>query len=110
MSTFPQHQGHEPRFCLNVNFARAPELDTYSGHQSFIKIQRGHSEASLIPSALIAKSASDSGRQGESYILQMRVSPRPLRKYKRVVDAWAMILPPIGFFGSALNIALAPST
>jgi hypothetical protein len=28
----------------------------------------------------------------------------------RVVEAWAMILPPIGFLGSAVNIAAPPST
>ena len=27
-----------------------------------------------------------------------------------VVEAWAIIFPPIGFFGSAENIAAAPST
>jgi hypothetical protein len=28
--------------------------------------------------------------------LQMRVSPRPLRRYSRVVEACAMMLPPMG--------------
>lgn len=54
-----------------------------------------------MPSTLIANIASDSGRHGESYILQIRASPRPFLKYNRVVEACAMILPPIGFFGSA---------
>lgn len=54
--------------------------------------------------------ASDSGRQGESYILQMRESPRPLRRYSRVVEACAIMLPPIGFFGSAWYIGPDAST
>jgi hypothetical protein len=96
-----------------------------------------HSLASPMPSALMAKTASASGRQGESKILQMRVSPRPLRKYSlregwhtphtcvsgraghgagrgegpdRVVEAWAIMWPPMGFLGSALNMDCAPST
>ena len=71
---------------------------------------KDHSDASQIPSDPMEKSASDSGRHGESYILQMRVSPLPLRKYRRVVDACAMMFPPMGFLGSALNMAQAPST
>ncbi|KAE9533850.1 hypothetical protein AGLY_008929, partial [Aphis glycines] len=37
-------------------------------------------ETSPIPSALIANIASDSGKQGESYILHILVSPLPFRK------------------------------
>ena len=40
----------------------------------------GHSLASPIPSGLMANIASDSGRQGESYILHILVSPRPFLK------------------------------
>src|SRR3989338_8839126 len=69
----------------------------------------GQSLASVMPSLEIWKMASDSGRLGLSYTLHIRCSPRPLRRYSRVVEAWAMMLPPIGFFGSAVNMA-APST
>jgi hypothetical protein len=36
-----------------------------------------------------------------SYILAILVSPLPFFRAMRVVEAWAKILPPIGFFGSA---------
>ena len=36
-----------------------------------------------------------------SYILAILVSPLPFFRATRVVEAWAKILPPIGFFGSA---------
>jgi hypothetical protein len=39
-----------------------------------------------------------------SYILQILVSPLPFLKLSRVVDACARILPPIGFFGSTVNL------
>lgn len=74
-----------------------------------MKIENCYSFASPIPSALIANIASDSGKQGESYILHILVSPLPLRKYSLVVDACAIMFPPTGFFGSAANID-APST
>lgn len=56
--------------------------------------------------SLIANIASDSGKQGESYILQIQLSPRPFRSDNRVVDACAMIFPPISIIGFAWNIAL----
>jgi len=59
-----------------------------------------YSEASAMPAAETAKVASASGRDGESNTVQMRFSPRPLRRRKRVVDAWAMMLPPMGFVAS----------
>lgn len=46
-----------------------------------------YSFTSPMPSALIANMASDSGKQGESYILHILVSPLPLRKYNLVVEA-----------------------
>ena len=42
--------------------------------------------ASPIPSALIANIASASGKQGESYILHILVSPLPLRQYSLKYD------------------------
>lgn len=39
----------------------------------------------------------------------MTFIPEPLSSLYLVVDAWAMIFPPMGFLGSAANIA-APST
>lgn len=86
-----------------------------------------YSLASPMPSGFIANIASASGRHGESYILHILVSLRPRQinwkvnqfvlrvvnlpflKYNRVVDECAIMLPPMGFLGSALNIA-APST
>ena len=44
---------------------------------------------------LMAKMASASGRQGLSTILQTRDDPLPLRRYSRVVDACAMMFPPL---------------
>lgn len=66
------------------------------------------STGSPTPSALIENVASASARHGESKTLQMRVSPRPFLKDNLVVDAWAMIFPPIGFVVGP-NIAV-PST
>lgn len=40
----------------------------------------------------------------------MGLNIKPCCKSYLVVEAWAMIFPPIGFFGSAANIAAAPST
>ncbi len=37
------------------------------------------------------------------HTLHTLCSPRPLRRYKRVVEAWAIMFPPIGFLGSAAN-------
>ncbi|KAI8890417.1 hypothetical protein K501DRAFT_168612 [Backusella circina FSU 941] len=69
-----------------------------------------YSTASEIPSSMIENVHSDSGKHGESYILQIRFSPLPLRRYNRVHEAWAMIFPPAGFFGSGLNMEAPPST
>lgn len=44
---------------------------------------------------LMAKMASASGRHGLSTILQTREDPLPFRSDSRVVDACAMILPPL---------------
>ena len=52
--------------------------------------------AASMPAALMEKLASPSGRQGEQITLQMRDSPRPLRRKRRVVEAWAMMFPPMG--------------
>lgn len=60
-----------------------------------------------MPSVLIANMASVSGKQGLSYILQTLLSPLPLRKYSLVVEAWAIMCPPIGFLVSALNTPTA---
>lgn len=57
----------------------------------------------------MAKVASASGRLGESYTLQMRSSPEPLRSLRRVVEAWATMLPPMGLEGSLTKL-MAPST
>eukprot|EP00701_Giardia_intestinalis_P005602 XP_001709426.1 Hypothetical protein GL50803_19208 [Giardia lamblia ATCC 50803] len=48
-----------------------------------------HSSASQTPCSPTANVASASGNDGESYILATRLFPRPLRRYKRVVLAWA---------------------
>lgn len=89
----------------------------YSFPENFVKIdkfpiknnKKDYSLASPIPSGVIANMASLSGKHGESYILHTLVSPLPFLRYNLVVEACAIMLPPIGFFGSALNIA-APST
>ena len=72
-----------------------------------------------MPPGVIANVASFSGisglmgntesvkREGEwvltdlSYILAIRISPRPFLRLILVVEACASIWPPIGFFGSA---------
>lgn len=43
----------------------------------------------------MAKMASASGRHGLSAILQTRDEPLPLRSESRVVEAWAMMFPPL---------------
>ena len=50
---------------------------------------------SSIPESLMQNSASLSGSIGESTILQIRFSPRPLRNCSRVVLACAIMCPPI---------------
>lgn len=64
--------------------------------------------ASQMPSAPILKFASRSGSEGDATILQTLFSPRPFLSHKRVVDACAMILPPIGLIEGPANM-LAPS-
>ena len=39
-----------------------------------------------------------------SYILQILFSPLPFLRLNLVVEAWAKIFPPIGFFGSTVNL------
>ena len=58
-----------------------------------------------MPAPWIWKLASPSGSVGESITLQTRVSARPLRKWRRVVDAWAMMFPPIGAICGPKDIA-----
>lgn len=55
---------------------------------SFPKLRRAH---------LIAKIASASGKHGLSTILHTREAPRPFRSERRVVDACAMIFPPLRY-------------
>lgn len=55
-----------------------------------------YSFASLTPSGPMPKVASRSGRDGLLTILHTRVSPRPFLSHRRVVEAWAMMLPPMG--------------
>jgi hypothetical protein len=63
--------------------------------------------ASSMPTSEMENCASDSGNTGEHAILAMRFSPRPLRSASRVVDACAMMFPPMGFNALApANIAL----
>lgn len=61
-----------------------------------------------MPSVPIAKVASRSGRQGEHIILHVRVSPRPFFSHNLVVEACAMMLPPMGFTLGPANM-LPPS-
>lgn len=62
-----------------------------------------------MPSLVMAKVASPSGKHGESYILQIRDSALPFLIDRRVYEACAIICPPIGFLASAANMA-PPST
>ena len=64
--------------------------------------------ASHIPSSPMLKVASRSGSDGEATILHCLFSPRPFFSHSRVVDACAMMLPPIGFTDGPANM-LAPS-
>ena len=64
-----------------------------------------HSLASSTPAGPTENDASDSAIDGESITLQTRVSARPLRKWRRVVDAWAMMFPPIGAICGPKDIA-----
>jgi hypothetical protein len=50
----------------------------------------------------MAKIPSASGRHGLSTIRQTRDEPRPLRSDRRVVEAWAIMLPPL-MLGSERN-------
>lgn len=54
------------------------------------------------------KLASRSGNDGELMILHIRFSPRPFLSQSRVVEAWAIILPPMGFILGPANM-LPPS-
>lgn len=47
-------------------------------------------------SLLIQNSASASGKHGEHIIFPIRFSPRPFLRKSRVVEACAIIFPPIG--------------
>ena len=58
-----------------------------------------------MPPTWMQKLASDSGRLGESTILQIRVSPRPFFSISRVVLACAMMFPPIGAVCGPKDIA-----
>ena len=62
-----------------------------------------YSVALLIPAPVIANWQSASGREGESKTCMIRFSPRPLRSLNLVVEAWAIMLPPIGFVVSVAN-------
>jgi hypothetical protein len=59
------------------------------------------SATSVIPCAVIWNFPSASGMHGLSTILAIRSAPLPLRIETRVVEACAMMLPPMGFFWSA---------
>jgi hypothetical protein len=56
-----------------------------------------HSFTSVTPLDSIAKVASRSGRLGEHTILTTLASPLPFLSARRVVEACAMMLPPMGF-------------
>ena len=64
--------------------------------------------ASQTPSGPMLKVASRSGRDGEATILHCLFSPLPFFSHRRVVEACAMMLPPIGFTDGPANM-LAPS-
>ena len=65
-----------------------------------------YSVALLIPAPVIANWQSASGREGESKTCMIRFSPRSLRSLNLVLEAWAIMLPPIGFVESfAYDIA-----
>jgi hypothetical protein len=59
-----------------------------------------YSVASQTPCGPRANCASASGKVGLSNTVQIRFSPRPLRKRRRVVEACAIMLPPIGLVES----------
>ena len=62
---------------------------------------------SIHPSSLIlpsAKVAWLSAMVGESYTSQMRFSPRPFLKRRRVCEACAMMLPPMGLVASLAKL------
>ncbi|WAQ96519.1 hypothetical protein MAR_029209 [Mya arenaria] len=42
-----------------------------------------------------------------SYILHILVSPLPFLRLSLVVEAWARMWPPIGFFGSTANLGMS---
>ena len=59
-----------------------------------------HSFASSTPAGPTEKDASDSAIDGESMTLHTRFSPRAFLSCRRVCDACAMMLPPIGLVAS----------
>ena len=59
-----------------------------------------YSFASSTPAGPTEKDASDSAIDGESITLHTRFSPRAFLSCRRVCDAWAMMLPPMGFVAS----------
>lgn len=66
-----------------------------------------YSVASHTPCGPTANCASASGKVGLSKTVQIRFSPRPFRKRRRVVDAWAIMFPPIGFVWSLAKLILS---
>ena len=103
-----EHQAGGTRYILRARASQASAVGSTAfprGRSSTARLPRqsAQSTASPIPEPWIEKVASPSARQGESKILQMRFSPRPFLSISLVVDACAMMLPPMG-----LEVAIGP--